>query len=109
MSRNAITDGQINAVIDPGVQREFRDRIATAAIAAMFCTTKDGVKVVASGDVSPNRWQCWIDRRTFDSVGDAIAAEIVFAKADELQHEYGACSECNGTDGEHFADCLGVN
>lgn len=39
----------------------------------------------------------------------AIAGGLAPVKADELQHEYGPCIECNGVDGDHTGDCLAIN
>lgn len=80
------------------MNRETKDRAAVAAVAALYCIPVSSVKVEIPDDTSPNRFEQWVSRKTMDSIGDAIA--------DALEPD---CIECGQPNGEHTADCMGVN
>jgi len=55
---------------------EAKDQAARAAIAAMFCTTVDRVKVDDPLVTNTARWENWVSLTTFRAVGDAIESEV---------------------------------
>jgi len=55
---------------------EAKDQAARAAIAAMFCTSVDRVKVDDPLVINTARWENWVSLATFRAIGDAIEAAV---------------------------------